>query len=344
MSGLPPSIGEELRAELEKPAKKKGVGPLQRMIGLLLSVVLIWAVFRLGGGGDGPAFLLPDAPAPRVASTSPAITETLLELGLGAHVVGRSGYCRGLPADVPVIGDLRSFDAERLALAKPEVLFVQPPLAGVDPALREFCARRSITLAEQRIDSLAEISQLLQRIEQVFAEVDGGGGGGADGDGGGSRLGEEARARIREARAFLDGGDGLPVQVAPGADGLPVPADAARVLVVVSVDPVLAVGRGNYLHELLVRAGCDNAVEAEGWVELSAEAVVALRPTRIVAIGETPVGALEVQGFLEVLPWAGAHPPIAAGALPEMLIPSLRMVAKRGEFARLLRGEGAGVP
>ncbi|MFZ4751377.1 MAG: hypothetical protein ACOYMM_12835 [Phycisphaerales bacterium] len=342
MSGLPPSIGEELRAELEKPAKKKGVGPLQRMIGLLLSVVLIWAVFRLGGGGDGPAFLLPNAPAPRVASTSPAITETLLELGLGAHVVGRSGYCRGLPADVPVIGDLRSFDAERLALAKPEVLFVQPPLAGVDPALREFCARRSITLAEQRIDSLAEISQLLQRIEQVFAEVDGGG---ADGDaGGGSRLGEEARARIREARAFLDGGDGLPVQVAPGADGLPVPVDAARVLVVVSVDPVLAVGRGNYLHELLVRAGCDNAVEAEGWVELSAEAVVALRPTRIVAIGETPVGALEVQGFLEVLPWAGAHPPIAAGALPEMLIPSLRMVAKRGEFARLLRGEGAGVP
>jgi len=334
MSGLPPSIGEELRAELEKPAKKKGVGPLQRIIGLLLSVVLIWAVFRLGGGGDGPAFLLPDAPAPRVASTSPAITETLLELGLGAHVVGRSGYCRGLPADVPVIGDLRSFDAERLALAKPEVLFVQPPLAGVDPALREFCARRSITLAEQRIDSLAEISQLLQRIEQVFAEVDGGGGGGADGDaGGGSRLGDEARARIREARAFLDGGDGLPV-----------PVDAARVLVVVSVDPVLAVGRGNYLHELLVRAGCDNAVEAEGWVELSAEAVVALRPTRIVAIGETPVGALEVQGFLEVLPWAGAHPPIAAGALPEMLIPSLRMVAKRGEFARLLRGEGAGVP
>jgi ABC-type hemin transport system substrate-binding protein len=344
MSGLPPSIGEELRAELEKPAKKKGVGPLQRMIGLLLSVVLIWAVFRLGGGGDGPAFLLPDAPAPRVASTSPAITETLLELGLGAHVVGRSGYCRGLPADVPVIGDLRSFDAERLALAKPEVLFVQPPLAGVDPALREFCARRSITLAEQRIDSLAEISQLLQRIEQVFAEVDGGGGADGDGGGGGSRLGEEARARIREARAFLDGGDGLPVQVAPGADGLPVPVDAARVLVVVSVDPVLAVGRGNYLHELLVRAGCDNAVEAEGWVELSAEAVVALRPTRIVAIGETPVGALEVQGFLEVLPWAGAHPPIAAGALPEMLIPSLRMVAKRGEFARLLRGEGAGVP
>ena len=333
MSGLPPSIGEELRAELEKPAKKKGVGPLQRMIGLLLSVVLIWAVFRLGGGGDGPAFLLPDAPAPRVASTSPAITETLLELGLGAHVVGRSGYCRGLPADVPVIGDLRSFDAERLALAKPEVLFVQPPLAGVDPALREFCARRSITLAEQRIDSLAEISQLLQRIEQVFAEVDGGGGADGDGGGGGSRLGEEARARIREARAFLDGGDGLPV-----------PVDAARVLVVVSVDPVLAVGRGNYLHELLVRAGCDNAVEAEGWVELSAEAVVALRPTRIVAIGETPVGALEVQGFLEVLPWAGAHPPIAAGALPEMLIPSLRMVAKRGEFARLLRGEGAGVP
>lgn len=339
MSGAPPTIGEELRAELEKPAKRKGVSPLQRMIGLLFAAVMLWVLFRLGGSGDGPALLLPNAPAPRVASTSPAITESLLELGLAAHVVGRSGYCRGLPAEVPVIGDLRSFDAERLALAKPDVLFVQPPLAGTDPALREFCERKSIELVEQRIDSLAEISQLAARIERVFAGAaeDGGpaedGGAAEDAGGGaGTRLSDDARRKLAEARTFLDAAPAAPV------------ADAPRVLVVVSVDPVLAVGRGNYIHELIARAGFANAVEDDGWIELSAEAVVALAPARIVAIGETPVGALEVQGFLEVLPWNGAPPPITAGALPELLMPSLRMVARRDGFARLLRGEGAGVP
>jgi ABC-type Fe3+-hydroxamate transport system substrate-binding protein len=333
MSGAPPTIGEELRAELEKPAKRKGVSPLQRMIGLLFAAVMLWVLFRLGGSGDGPALLLPNAPAPRVASTSPAITESLLELGLAAHVVGRSGYCRGLPAEVPVIGDLRSFDAERLALAKPEVLFVQPPLAGTDPALREFCERKSIELVEQRIDSLAEISQLAARIERVFAgAAEDGGAAGDGGVGAGTRLSDDARRKLAEARTFLD--------AAPAAPS----ADAPRVLVVVSVDPLLAVGRGNYIHELIARAGFANAVEDDGWIELSAEAVVALAPARIVAIGETPVGALEVQGFLEVLPWNGAPPPITAGALPELLMPSLRMVARRDGFARLLRGEGAGVP
>ncbi len=333
MSGAPPTIGEELRAELEKPAKRKGVSPLQRMIGLLFAAVMLWVLFRLGGSGDGPALLLPNAPAPRVASTSPAITESLLELGLAAHVVGRSGYCRGLPAEVPVIGDLRSFDAERLALAKPDVLFVQPPLAGTDPALREFCERKSIELVEQRIDSLAEISQLAARIERVFASAAEDGGAAEDAGGGaGTRLSVDARRKLAEARTFLDAAPAAPV------------ADAPRVLVVVSVDPVLAVGRGNYIHELIARAGFANAVEDDGWIELSAEAVVALAPARIVAIGETPVGALEVQGFLEVLPWNGAPPPITAGALPELLMPSLRMVARRDGFARLLRGESAGVP
>ncbi len=333
MSGAPPTIGEELRAELEKPAKPKGVSPLQRMIGLLFAAVMLWVLFRLGGSGDGPALLLPNAPAPRVASTSPAITESLLELGLAAHVVGRSGYCRGLPAEVPVIGDLRSFDAERLALAKPDVLFVQPPLAGTDPALREFCERKSIELVEQRIDSLAEISQLAARIERVFAGAAEDAGPAEDAGGGaGARLSDDARRKLAEARTFLDAEPAAPS------------ADAPRVLVVVSVDPVLAVGRGNYIHELIARAGFANAVEDDGWIELSAEAVVALAPARIVAIGETPVGALEVQGFLEVLPWNGAPPPITAGALPELLMPSLRMVARRDGFARLLRGESAGVP
>ena len=299
--------GEELRAEFEKPSRRRGVGPIQQMTGLLVSVLLIWWVFG-GTGGTGP--VVGDAPSPRVACTSPAITDSLASLGLSAHVVGRSPYCRSVPSSVPVVGDLRDFDAERLAIVKPEVLFVQPPLAGVDPALRDWCGRNGVALVEQRIDSLAELAALGDAIERTF--------------------GAPAREALAPFRAEL-------------ARAREVPADAPTVLVVVSADPFLAVGRGNYLDELLALCGVRNAVSAEGWVELAAEAIVALSPGRVVGIAETEAGALDIAGFLEVLPWPGARPEIRAEALPELLSPSFAALARRRELERLVsdRGEAA---
>ncbi|MFM2164082.1 MAG: hypothetical protein RL325_519 [Planctomycetota bacterium] len=296
-------IGEELRAEIEKPARRRGMGPIQPALGLLLSVLLIWWVF--GDFKTTPALVAPDAPAPRVASTSPAITDSLVALGVGAHVVGRSPYCRSVPGSVPVVGDLRDFDAERLAIVRPEVLFVQPPLAGVDPALREWCGRNGVRLVEQRIDSLAELSALGDSIEGVF--------------------GSAVAGSLASMRAAL----------APAA---PVPEQAPRVLVVVSADPFLAVGTGNYLDELLARCGVRNAVAASGWVELSAEAIVAVAPDRAIGLAETEAGALDIAGFLEVLPWQGAPPEIRAERMPEMLSPSFAALARRDALERLVAG------
>ena len=296
----------------DKPAKRR-VSPLQQAIGLTLSLALIWAIF----GRDHAEQTAPPAsaptvaavvPAPRVASLSPAITDSLAELGLAAHVVGRSGFCRSVPANVPVVGDLRSFDAERLALAKPDVLFVQPPIAGVDPALRELCAQKSIELVERRLDTLDDMRGLVADITHVF--------------------GAEAGERLAPIEAFL---------AEPASERKPSPSTGAqRVVIVVSADPILAVGRGNYLDELLSRAGATNAVDAKGWVELSVESLVALKPARVIGISETRARALEVANFLEVLPWNGAPPIVVADALPELLTPSLRAIARRGELARLL--------
>jgi ABC-type hemin transport system substrate-binding protein len=309
-------IGEEYRAEVEKPARKKGVAPVQQMLGLLLSVLLIWAVFSPPAGQGGPESAMPSAPEPRVASTSPAITESLVELGLGAHVVGRSGYCRSVPSTVPVVGDLRSFDAERLALARPSVLFVQPPLAGVDPALAEFCRARDITIVARPLDRLADLDGLAADIERVFAGVDAGGS-------------PSWRARLSAIRATI--------AAAPAVD-----ASAERVLVVVSADPFLAVGRGNYLDELLARAGSANAVDASGWVELSVEAMLALAPSRAVALAESREGALAVANALEVLPWRGTPPVIVAEAAPALLSPSFAALAQVAVLERLLSKDPAG--
>jgi ABC-type hemin transport system substrate-binding protein len=300
-------IGEEYRAEVEKPARKKGVAPLQQILGLTLALALIWAMFAPPATQQGSAA---DAPAPRVASTSPAITDSIVELGLGAHIVGRSGYCRTVDAAVPVVGDLRSFDAERLALARPGILFVQPPLAGVDPALEAFCGERSIELVARRLDRLADLAALADDIERVF----------------GAQQADPAlpwRARLAGVRATL----------APSAPNAP---QRHRVLVLVSAEPFLAVGRGNYLDELLTRAGFVNAVEAEGWVELSAETILALAPARAVGIAETRAGALEIAGYLEVMPWKGAPPSIGAEAMPALLSPSFAALAQRDAFMQLL--------
>lgn len=294
-------IGEELRAEIEKPARKKGVAPIQQMLALLASLALIWFVFRDEGDAAKPA---PDgAPSPRVASTSPAITDSLVELGLAAHVVGRSGYCASVPKAVPVIGDLRDFDAERLALARPDVLFVQPPIAGTAPELRDFCTRKSIRLVERRLDTLADIALLADDIEAVF--------------------GATVTPRLAELRGFL-------------GEKPAIASDAPRVLVVVSADPFLAVGRGNYLDELVAHAGWRNAVDASGWVELSVEAILALKPDRIVAIGEHEAGAHEIESLLAILPWQGAQPETRVTAAPFLLSPSLAAVTRRDALAQLL--------
>jgi len=252
----------------------------------------------------------PTAPTPRIASMSPAITDSLIALGLEAHLVGRSPFCRSAPDTVPVVGDLRDFDAERLALSGAEVLFVQPPLAGVDPALREFCESRSIRLVVRRLESLADVDQLVGDVAAVF---------GVEPNVGGSVL-ERA---LGSARASI-----MP--------GVAAPADARRVLLLVSADPFLAVGRGTYLDELLAGASLANQLERAGYVELSAEAILALAPATILGVTETEAGAARMRELLARVPWGEKGPPaLAVDAVPELLSPSLVAVAKRDELVRL---------
>jgi ABC-type hemin transport system substrate-binding protein len=275
-----------------------------------------------GGGGQaassagatptarGPAAAAFTAPTPRIASMSPAITDSLIALGLEAHLVGRSPFCRSAPDTVPVVGDLRDFDAERLALSGAEVLFVQPPLAGVDPALREFCESRSIRLVVRRLESLADVDQLVDDVAAVF---------GVEPNVGGSLL-ERA---LGSARA----------SIMPGVDA---PADARRVLLLVSADPFLAVGSGTYLDELLAGASLANRLERPGYVELSAESILALAPTTILGVTETAAGAARMRELLARVPWGEKGPPaISVAAVPELLSPSLVAVAKRDELVRL---------
>lgn len=308
--------------------KRARVSPLQSIVALTFATAVLWLLFsptspvNTGGAKPAPAAdgaARERAPAPRVdvrprvASTSPAITDSLVALGLADHIVGRSPFCQSVPAATPVVGDLRDFDAERLALARPDVLFVQPPLAGVDPALRAFCTERRIPLVERRIDSLAELDGLLDDVASAFRAPP-------------DAAGEGLARRIAEAKARIA------ARAEPPAGGAP------RVLLLVSAEPFLAAGRGGYLDELLLRQGLSNALEREGYIELGAEAVLALEPACIVAVCETETGAARALELLGALPWkSGAAPRISARAVPELLSPSL-VAVERAEVLRELAG------
>jgi ABC-type Fe3+-hydroxamate transport system substrate-binding protein len=323
LSDLEPAV-----ADASARRRKARVGYLQQMIGFAVVVGLLWLLFGQGSplAKQNEPVIAPvvEIPRPWVATTSPAISDTLWHLGLIAHVVGRSPYCARVPKAVPVVGDLRDFDAERLTLAKPDVLFVQPPLAGVDPALRDFCETNGIRLVEQRIDSFRETRALVDAIARTFATEPKSGGEGLAG-----RLADAERLFTEFEAAVAQSGPATdPTEVKQNAEARARP----KVLCLVSADPFLAVGRNNYINELLVAEGFDNVLERDGWIEVSPEAILALDIDAVLAIAESARGTERMRAAISLLPWADATPVNVAIEAPQLLAPSLMALADRAQL------------
>jgi len=63
----------------------------------------------------------------RIASLSPAVTETLVSLGLEDEIVGATPWCKMYLNDVSkkIVGTYRSILFDRLKEVKPDVVFLQ---------------------------------------------------------------------------------------------------------------------------------------------------------------------------------------------------------------------------
>ncbi len=308
--------------------QKPRVSFVQHMVALLVIAAMFWLAFGKGSpfADEGSASrAVPDSaatvaqPRPTVAASSPAISDTLWQLGLVEHIVGRSPYCTHVPKSVPVIGDLRDFDAERLLLVKPDVLFVQPPLAGIDPALRELCAQSGIRLVEQRIDSFAQTRALVETIAEVFETTP-------------MRGADGLAGRLAEAATMFDA---LPQRNSPSQRSASPRDDMPRVLVLVATEPFLAVGRGNYLDELLEAEGLSNAIDRDGWIEIAPETIVSIACDAVLGVVEHDRGAARFEDAMRALPWSGERPPTAVERLPQLLTPSLVALADRAQLRAL---------
>lgn len=77
---------------------------------------------------DAMGHVHPPAPTQaRIVSLVPSVTELLFDLGLGAHVVGRTGFCihpRGQVRRVPKVGGTKTVDVARIRRLAPTHLVV----------------------------------------------------------------------------------------------------------------------------------------------------------------------------------------------------------------------------
>jgi len=259
---------------------------------------------------------LPSGQGTRIVSLSPAISRTLVDLGAGGYVVGRSPFCDALPESVPVVGDLNRIDYERLVRLDPTHVLLQPPSGGVDSGLKTLALERGFTLRGWGgLNGVVDIQRLLRELPAAVAE-----------DGTDLRAGMEARSV--EVLSALD-------DVLRTARKLPFPG---RVMLVGGTNPVLAFGRGTYLDDVLQALGAHNAVSAQGWVQLSLEDVARIDPEFIVLIPAVTTRAEDDALLsLKALPVRAVETKrVAALRHPDALLPSSAIVDVAEALRRVL--------
>ncbi len=187
----------------------------------------------------------------RIVSLAPSVTETLFALGAGPDVVGVSQYC-DYPAqvrDLPRVGSFLTPNLEAIIALRPTLV------VGLELSsdVRQIRALKSMGYPVLMVSD-DTLQQIETSIETVGARI--------DRQPQAHRLVAKIQAQIAAVRRRL-------ANVKP-----------QRVLMLVGHQPIVAVGAGTYLDELMRIARADNIAAAAGeqWPQLSMEYIIAMRP------------------------------------------------------------------
>ena len=265
----------------------------------------------IGGCGKPPATPAAQADSPRVASLSPAATDLLLGMGEGGHLVAVSDFD---PDDrvksLPRVGGYQSFDWERIAAVKPDLMVVQVGEQSLPPGARANAERLGIRFVNAKIDRLADVRSTLKELADLV---------GIDPDAAAERFDVELSAAVAP----------------PVPEGEPVPS----VLILLNSDLTFAAGRGNYLSDLIDRAGGANAVgdDLASWPQLDREALLSLSPDVVVLIlpDASPQQLAAAESAWRSLPagWAVPWERVTVVTDAYAMVPGRRVV----DLARTLR-------
>jgi iron complex transport system substrate-binding protein len=199
----------------------------------------------------------------RIVSLAPSVTETLFALNAGPSVVGVSDYCDYPPEvrSLPRVGSFLTPNLEAIIAARPTLVIG----LGLSSDIRQIRALKSMgyPVLLVRDGSLEEIDDSIEAV--------------------GARIGRESEANQLVAR--------IRAQIAAVRERLAA-VKSERALMLVGHQPMVAVGRGTYLDELLRIAHAENiaAPANEEWPHLSMEYIIAMRPEVILdgSMGNDP--------------------------------------------------------
>lgn len=219
---------------------------------------------RPGGGAAGPLVLSDDAgrtvrlaaPAQRVVSLAPSITELLFALGAGDDVVGRTVFCRYPPAalQVPTVGDGLNPNVEAIVARHPDlVLLYRSP--HTDAAAQQLAGLGVPTLVV-RHDRLADIARTARLLGRATGR-----------DAGGQTIGRTIDSLLAQ----------------------PLPPVRAKLAFIVWDSPPIVIGAGSFLDELARLAGAENVFHdiATPSATVSIETIVARDPDWIAVVKDS---------------------------------------------------------
>jgi iron complex transport system substrate-binding protein len=161
------------------------------------------------------------APA-RIVSLAPSVTETLFALGAGPRVVAVSDYCDYPPEVValPRIGSFLTPSVEAVLAARPDLVIATPSPGNYDAVAQ--LRRLGVRVEAIEATRLAEVATMTRRIAELAGVPEAG-----------ERLVAEMERGMNAVRARLAS------------------APRRRVLMIIGQEPLIAVGRGSFLGELL---------------------------------------------------------------------------------------------
>ena len=174
------------------------------------------------------------APPERIVSLVPSATETLLALGIGERLVGRTDYDR-LPElrGLPSVGGGLQPNLEVLVALEPDLVIVFE--GESDRATGERLRNLGVPHFSIRPDGIADIRTIVERLGRITGTTP-------------------------AADSLLAGIQGALDDVAARVESRP----RRKVVYLMGGEPPWVAGPGTYIHELMVAGGADNVVEDLG--------------------------------------------------------------------------------
>jgi iron complex transport system substrate-binding protein len=252
----------------------------------------------------------------RIVSLAPSVTETLFAVGAGAQLIGICTFC-DFPREVERIDRIGSYlapNVEAIVAKQPDVVIGVPPN---NPEAVAALRRAGLRVVIVQVDTIEQIEAAIQTIAHEAGH-----------DTQGETLLAEMHQRMAAVRTRLNG------------------TPQRRVLMVVGQNPLIAVGNGIFLNELITQAHGINIAAStnQQWPRLSLEAAVANQPEVII---DSTMGSEEKKNETQVFGvWKNfpSLPAVRNGRLYgrrsyTLLRPGPRLAEGFEEIARLIHPE-----